>query len=585
MSSVPETRADKHLPAALRWQVLSYFAILATAAQAARWVRSSTIGRASQFVDDGYYYFGIARHIARGDGSTFGALDHTNGYHPMWLLVLIPLFALIPNRSHVLFGVKLLSGLLWLAALRQVQHIARRANATVAFAIGLGPITIYSTMISRSLPFAGVETGLVLVALLWAIRLVTQGPGSPRDDWRLAVVCAVAVASRLDAVVAAGAFVLYESWQSQGSTRERVRAAVRQTAPMALVIVLQAAINRIWFGSFITVSTRAKSLSGRGKRHVALHDYFFDPRSLPTVVGIGSISLVVVGVTFFMTRRHRNRDETSVVLHRLAHCLVMLWGAEFFTVAIFDSQSSWPQWPWYFYGSFIALMLAPGIMIASIFPTLDSRVSTAITTLRRSENNPQRRQTRPHVVSTVAAILTTCILGTVLGASSASLPTKAETFYEQNAIALSLDPPSVDHPKFPLLSESIPKGAVIAMGDRAGVIGYFLDRPMVQLEGIVNSNEFLDALDRGSAPAFLRDRHVTYYAKSSHVPDRYPLEVGGGPETGTPECGPRFEPFFGIGNKLQFNVCRRDIVYQSSIANGEQLVVWRITRPPTTFRV
>src|SRR6185436_2667256 len=44
--------------------------------------------------DDAYYYFVIARNLAHGLGSTFDGIVPTNGYHPLWMLVLVPLAAL-----------------------------------------------------------------------------------------------------------------------------------------------------------------------------------------------------------------------------------------------------------------------------------------------------------------------------------------------------------------------------------------------------------------------------------------------------------------------------------------------------------
>jgi hypothetical protein len=45
--------------------------------------------------DDAFYYFAIARHIAAGLGPTFDGLAPTNGFHPLWLLLLVPLFAAV----------------------------------------------------------------------------------------------------------------------------------------------------------------------------------------------------------------------------------------------------------------------------------------------------------------------------------------------------------------------------------------------------------------------------------------------------------------------------------------------------------
>jgi hypothetical protein len=44
--------------------------------------------------DDAYYYFKVAQNITEGHGSTFDGINHTNGYHPLWMVVCVPIFAL-----------------------------------------------------------------------------------------------------------------------------------------------------------------------------------------------------------------------------------------------------------------------------------------------------------------------------------------------------------------------------------------------------------------------------------------------------------------------------------------------------------
>ncbi|HCR72201.1 MAG TPA: hypothetical protein DIW23_12205, partial [Anaerolineae bacterium] len=44
--------------------------------------------------DDAYYYFKVAQNISEGYGSTFDGINLTNGYHPLWMLICIPIFAL-----------------------------------------------------------------------------------------------------------------------------------------------------------------------------------------------------------------------------------------------------------------------------------------------------------------------------------------------------------------------------------------------------------------------------------------------------------------------------------------------------------
>ena len=44
--------------------------------------------------DDAYYYFKVAQNISEGHGSTFDGINATNGYHPLWMLICVPIFAL-----------------------------------------------------------------------------------------------------------------------------------------------------------------------------------------------------------------------------------------------------------------------------------------------------------------------------------------------------------------------------------------------------------------------------------------------------------------------------------------------------------
>ncbi len=44
--------------------------------------------------DDAFYYFKTAQNIAEGNGITFDGLAPTNGFHPLWMVICVPVFAL-----------------------------------------------------------------------------------------------------------------------------------------------------------------------------------------------------------------------------------------------------------------------------------------------------------------------------------------------------------------------------------------------------------------------------------------------------------------------------------------------------------
>src|SRR4029079_18260249 len=47
--------------------------------------------------DDAFYYFGIARRWTRQVFPTFDGIDATNGYHPLWQWLLVPVARVFPG--------------------------------------------------------------------------------------------------------------------------------------------------------------------------------------------------------------------------------------------------------------------------------------------------------------------------------------------------------------------------------------------------------------------------------------------------------------------------------------------------------
>ncbi len=516
---------------------------------------SNRVGAPSLFVDDAYYYFKIAQHVVAGDGSTFDGISHTNGYHPLWLVVLLPVFAIVRSRTAALTVVKALCGALWIAALWQVGRIGRAIGAPVAMLIGCLPIAVYTAAAPRALPFAGVETGLVLPLLLAAIvPLVRAARTGPREEWIAGVWLAVAVLARLDAVYVVGFLAVLVALRATAARGpHRVGALARVALPGAAVFVADLLVNRIWFGAALTTATRAKTMTPPTANNYPLHQYFNDPASMPIIVGVGTASGLVVVAALLAARASRGERARRAPLVRLADIVAALWLAGALATVVFDRQSSWALYPWYYYEAFLVLLLGPGVVLAALLPALRLPALSA----------------RTLTGAAAGALAVGAVAGVLLRVAADG----GENFLTQNAAAAIA------------LNKVLPHDAVVAMGDRAGVVGYFLDRPVVQLEGIVGSNEYLDAVRHGHAHAFLRREHVTYYAKSANLATRLLLEHDGGPGAAAHECGFRFEPYFGGGDKVVFNVCRRDIVYATPVAHGEQLVVWRYRGGADVFHV
>jgi len=110
--------------------------------------------------DDAYYYFKVAQNISEGHGSTFDGINRTNGYHPLWMLICIPIFALarfdliLPLRVLLL----VMSGLSVATAILLYRLIGR------IFAPAIGAIAalfwVFSYDVLTILYQQGLESGI-----------------------------------------------------------------------------------------------------------------------------------------------------------------------------------------------------------------------------------------------------------------------------------------------------------------------------------------------------------------------------------------------------------------------------------------
>ncbi len=162
--------------------------------------------------DDAYYYFKVAQNISEGLGSTFDGINLTNGYHPLWLLINIPVFSLarfdliLPLRLLVLVMGALHAG----TAILLYRLISRVLSRVVG--VFIASFWAFNFYIYATVTQFGLETGLVAFSIVLFLYLFEK----MEKKWRtealsrkeiitFALVGVMVVFSRLDTVF----FVLF----------------------------------------------------------------------------------------------------------------------------------------------------------------------------------------------------------------------------------------------------------------------------------------------------------------------------------------------------------------------------------------
>jgi hypothetical protein len=157
--------------------------------------------------DDAYYYFKVAQNISEGHGSTFDGIHLTNGYHPLWLLVCIPIFALA--RFDLVLPLRLLAvltGLLQIATSILLYRVVKRAVSAPA-GILAACYWSFSTYVLLFLYKTGVESGLALFFIVLMLHQLQRFAASARELGAepqtvagLAAIAVLITLSRLDLV-------------------------------------------------------------------------------------------------------------------------------------------------------------------------------------------------------------------------------------------------------------------------------------------------------------------------------------------------------------------------------------------------
>ena len=169
--------------------------------------------------DDAYYYFKVAQNISEGHGSTFDGINPTNGYHPLWMLVCIPIFALA--RFDLILPLRIL--IILLAGLRAatsilLYHLLRKVIARPIAMLG-ALYWAFNMYIHWTAYQQGLETGLAAFCLVLFLYLLQRFErdrkiASPKGTMSvplkqiatLAVAATLVTFSRLDMVFLAGIF-------------------------------------------------------------------------------------------------------------------------------------------------------------------------------------------------------------------------------------------------------------------------------------------------------------------------------------------------------------------------------------------
>ncbi len=202
-------------------------------------------------VDDALYYTGVARHLGAGEGFSFDGIHATNGFHPLWALLITPL-TWFTEGTALLRLMAVLQAVLAVATFVLLARLLRPLLGTFATTVGLAVwwLSPHSVLHGQS----GVEA--TLAACCVALLITAAVTYDRRPSTRLAVwagvaagACFLARSDTAFAVLAVGGWLIVRQVRTGRDTAGLVRHAGAAGGVAAAVIAPWWAWNLASFGT------------------------------------------------------------------------------------------------------------------------------------------------------------------------------------------------------------------------------------------------------------------------------------------------------------------------------------------------
>ncbi|MBL8861146.1 MAG: hypothetical protein JNK02_03960 [Planctomycetes bacterium] len=429
--------------------------------------------------DDAFYYLEIARSIVRGEGSSFDGISSTNGYHPLWMLVMVAACALAGEGLLApVCAMILVSAVVCGATLALVAAVTERWAAPGFGALALAACLLPNLLTAMS---NGLETALVLLTVFawawWVYRCEGLGWSAPaRSNFTTGLWLGLIFLARLDSafvVLAAGALFFAAGIVARVPWADLVR---RSLVLVAGVLVF-AAPYFLWchaqFGTLSPISGRVKSSFPDLRARLGLDG---DMRLGLTLV---ALDLLLAAAVFAFDRR-RGRPVPALLVTPLT--ILAVGSALHFGYTFL--YMSWGVYWWHFvvYGAAFVLGVAQAAHRASLaWP-------------------------RSRAVWKLGLPALIAASGVALQANIVAHRTESHREWFQAAA---------------WAREHTDEDSVFALKD-AGLFGYFSARRVINLDGKANGYDYLERLERGEVLAYLEEHGTDYVAdiNALHVEGR-----------------------------------------------------------------
>lgn len=400
------------------------------------------------FEDDFFYYLETSKNFIQYGFPTLDYQTHTNGFHPLWFLILTTIQFISADPFFVTFSVTLLvllSHIYSFYLLHRIYRIYFNNDNSYYFAI-----------ISSSLYLIYLTSGMeIILAIPLVILLILKILDRKGNYLQVTMISSVLFLARIDAFILIFLLIIYFILHDRS-----IFSKIKYYFPFVLIIIYLI-VNLIYFDTILPISGQAKQLKTTlfpvTNPFMSIFNLYLDRiifALIPFIMSIINIFII-------------NLNKENKLLFHLLNIFPFVF------ILINSILSGWYMWSWYFY------IFLPGIIV--FFISFGNLI----------------KMTKAIKFSLISVSFLISLFYIILAFKRDS----SDTLYYENAIRVSNFEKS--HP------------GKYAIGDRAGLISYLIDSPVVQLEGLTMDKDYLHNLKTTIQLSDLLEKYnIDYYIAS-----------------------------------------------------------------------
>ncbi|MEP1144735.1 MAG: hypothetical protein ABJH52_13525 [Henriciella sp.] len=449
--------------------------------------------------DDSFYYTEVARRFWEDGSISFDGVNVTNGFHPLWMFLQSPIFGLPLDKEQAVFAVKTLEFLL--LGVAPIAFLASRPS----WPISIFAIPIVIVLMSMRHLYLGLEAATTIAAVFFSIYAYSRflNEKTIRTSALLVISSILVFTSRfefLGFVVAAITLLYLDEFIKQA--KANYRHLNRVALGFGLFLLAYALFAHFVLGGFVPVSGKIKStiFSGSQSGEVLnnLSTLLTDKRYYWGIV----LSTVALSIMFIERLLVWLKKPEQYKFDALDYVMFGL-AALSFVRPLYFAQTVRPifaKYGWYLTQyDLLILLIAPFVLLKVL--RLCHKVNLPKQTLIKSG------------VQVAAILIASHLAWSGYNAAKLTLkpktdPVVAEWEVASYHMAMALNEALSDRQEYPLIASS-----------DSGVLGYFYDGPVFNVDGLINSTKFFKARLKGEGMRFLMENGPEYYVNANYTPN------------------------------------------------------------------